>query len=234
MRKMLVSDYDGTLHVFEEQLFENIEKVREFMAAGGVFVLATGRSYYDFHWLEEKYNIPYDALILDHGTLILSRDGEVLYSDAFPDALLSEMITDMETESARRVFCCSEMESRVDVTHGNISKINVWYESDETAERIANLLNAKYGDMVNAYYIPAESIEVIPKTSSKLAAIEWVRGKLGVAAENVFTVGDGYSDIEMVRAYNGYAMEHSVPEMYEAALGRISSVGELIGMINKQ
>ena len=54
---------------------------------------------------------------------------------------------------------------------------------------------------------------------------------LKLSKENVYTIGDGYSDIEMVKNFNGYAMKKSVDELKKMAKKEYDSVSELINEI---
>ena len=48
MRKILVSDYDQTFYLNDEDIEKNKKSVEEFRKKGNIFVFATGRSYFDF------------------------------------------------------------------------------------------------------------------------------------------------------------------------------------------
>ena len=50
---------------------------------------------------------------------------------------------------------------------------------------------------------------------------------------NVYTVGDGYSDIDMIKEFNGYGMKESINEIKNLAIGQVDSVSDLIKMIIK-
>lgn len=78
MKKILISDYDGTFYQNDIDTKKNIDKVNEFRTLDNLFVLATGRSYVDLKQKIDKYEIPYDYLILNHGALLLSKDLEIL------------------------------------------------------------------------------------------------------------------------------------------------------------
>ena len=55
--KMLVSDYDETFYLNDEDIEKNKQAVGKLRKAGNIFVIATGRSYLDFfNKLESKYN----------------------------------------------------------------------------------------------------------------------------------------------------------------------------------
>ena len=231
MKKLLVSDYDDTFHITREGLSENIESARKFREAGNVFIFATGRSYTDFKWVESEFGIEYDMLILDHGALILDGEGNILYSSSIDDHIVMAMKEDLRCERCKRVFCTSGLEGRVDFDHGNIQKINTWYDNGKDPKEVLEIIQNKYGNDVNAYLIPPESLEIITKGSGKEIAIDWVAKRLGIADEDIYTTGDGYSDVAMVKKYNGYAVPHAVEPLKEAAKGIVNTVTELIDMI---
>ena len=55
--------------------------------------------------------------------------------------------------------------------------------------------------------------------------------RLNILKENVYTIGDGYSDIEMIKDFNGYAMVNSVQELKKLAIKECKSVSSLIDEI---
>ena len=55
--------------------------------------------------------------------------------------------------------------------------------------------------------------------------------RLNVLKENVSTIGDGYSDIEMIKDFNGYAIINAVDELKEIAIKEYESVSNLIDEI---
>ncbi len=229
--KMLVSDFDDTFHITPEGVEENKEYARRFREAGNLFIFASGRGYSDFKWVEEKFGLEYDMLILDHGSLIVDCNGNILYSNCIDDKTVSEIKKELRLEGTRRVFCTSGFEGRAPFEAGNIQKINVWYNDAKDAHEVCEVIGEKFGELVNAYIIPPESVEIITGTSGKDVAIEWVRGKFGVAARDVYTIGDGYTDIEMVKKYKGYAVPNAVTPLKKAAGGEVESVAELIKKI---
>jgi len=64
--------------------------------------------------------------------------------------------------------------------------------------------------------------EIAPMIKDRLLEI------LKIEKKNVFTIGDGDSDIEMVKEYNGYCMENSVDELKKVAINEVSSVSQLV------
>ena len=48
MKKILVSDYDQTFYLNDEDIEKNKTSVKKFRDKGNIFIFATGRSYMDF------------------------------------------------------------------------------------------------------------------------------------------------------------------------------------------
>ena len=52
--------------------------------------------------------------------------------------------------------------------------------------------------------------------------------KLNISKDNVYTIGDGYSDIDMIKNYNGFAINGALEELKKYALKEYDSVSELV------
>ena len=90
MSKIVISDYDGTLDTSENDIAKNIEAIQKFRNNGNLFVIATGRSY-----LEIKpvlYPIPFDYLIVNHGSVILDKNEKVIDACLIPKNIGIEIL----------------------------------------------------------------------------------------------------------------------------------------------
>lgn len=233
MRKVLASDYDNTFYLNDTDIELNKEAVKQFRELGNIFVIATGRSYADLKKKVNQYNLEYDYAIIDHGAAIIDAHDNVIFSQYLDDSIIEEIKKDLCLEKSIGNFCCSLFESRVDFNHKNLTKINVKYENREDAWEINELINKKYGGYVNSYFLSSNSIEIISNLTNKSHAISILAKYLDIDKKQIYTVGDGYSDIEMVREFSGYAMEISVDKLKEVACGIVSSVSKLIDNIIK-
>ena len=88
--KMLVSDYDQTFYLNDEDIEKNKQAVAKFRKAGNIFVIATGRSYLDFFNKLEIYNFEYDYLIINHGATILDADNNILANFPMNNEIISK------------------------------------------------------------------------------------------------------------------------------------------------
>lgn len=97
--------------------------------------------------------------------------------------------------------------------------------------RISKILNDKYSRYIKAYFIRINSIEIISKETNKSKAISLLMDKLGIDKKNINTIGDGHSDIEMIKDYNGYCMKDSIKELKKIAKDEFDSVSALIKQV---
>lgn len=233
MKKILVSDYDQTFYIGDEDIEKNKIAVNRFRNKGNIFIIATGRSYEDFMGKKKQYNIKYDYVIIDHGAMILDKNNNIIFEAIMPNEILDDLKNDLYIEKAERHFCCSLLESRVDFEHKNLTKVHVKYSDLEYSNEVQKKLEEKYGNILNIYYVSGNSIEIVSKKTNKSKAIKLLSEKLKIGQDEIFTIGDGYSDIEMIKDYKGYAMKESVEELKKVAIGKIESVSELIEEIEE-
>ncbi|MBQ9854037.1 MAG: HAD-IIB family hydrolase [Bacilli bacterium] len=227
-KKILVSDYDQTFYLNDEDIEKNKIAINRFREKGNIFVIATGRSFFDFKNKSDLYDIDYDYVIINHGATILNKNNNITYNFSINNEIIDELKQDLEIEKSMKTFCCSELESRVDFDYKNLTKIHVKYNDKETAMTINDKINKKYDKYINAYFVTGNAIEIIAKETDKSFAIELLLKDLEVSKNCVYTIGDGYSDIEMIRNFNGYCMKESVDELKALAEKEYESVSSLV------
>ncbi len=230
-KKILISDYDQTLYLNDEDMENNKVAIKNFREKGNIFVIATGRSYFDFHNKVDLYNFEYDYVIINHGATILDKDNNVFTNFSIKNEIIDNIKNDLQLEKSLKGFCCSRLDSRVDFNHKDLTKINVRYNSKEEAMTINKIINDRYSSFVNSYYVTENSLEIISNEINKSKAIDILLKELDISRNNAYTIGDGYSDVEMVKDFNGYAMVNSVDELKNIAKKQYKSVSELINDI---
>ena len=78
MKKILFSDYDNTLYKNDESIKNNVKYINKFVKVGNMFSIASGRSYIDIKDELNRYNIPFNYLILNHGATILDNNLNII------------------------------------------------------------------------------------------------------------------------------------------------------------
>ncbi|MCI8700130.1 MAG: HAD hydrolase family protein [Clostridia bacterium] len=228
MKKILVSDYDQTFYLNDKDIEINKNEVKKFKKDGNIFIIATGRSFFDFKNKVHAYNIDYDYVILNHGATTLDKNDNIISNFPIYNEVVGDIKNNICLEESLNNFCCSELESRVDFDYDNLTKIHVKYETKEKAMQINDIINNKYSRYVISYYVTCNSIEIISNKTNKSNAIRLLTEKLNIDTSNVYSIGDGYSDIQMVKDFNGYCMKDSVNELKQVAVSEVESVSELV------
>lgn len=229
--KILISDYDQTLYLNDEDMDKNKIAIKKFREKGNIFVIATGRSYFDFHNKVDLYNFWYDYVIINHGATILDKNNNVFTNFSIKNEIIDNIKNDLQLEKSLKGFCCSKLDSRVNFNHKDLTKINVRYNSKEEAIALNKTINDKYANFVNSYYVTENSLEFISNEINKSKAIDILLKELNVSRDNAYTIGDVYSDIEMVKDFNGYSIVNSVDELKNITKKEYNSVSDLINEI---
>ena len=231
--KVLISDYDQTLFTSIQGIEENKINIEKFRNKGNLFVIATGRSFDDFMWVVNKHDLKYDYVIINHGATILDSNNKIILSNTYiNNNILSDLKEDLSLEESLDYFCCSGLDSRLDFNHKDLTKINIKYKDTTTRESIFKKVKDKYSNYINIYPISDAKIEIVSKDSSKYIAAKSLIDKLNINKDNIYVIGDSYSDIEIVKNFNGYCMKNSVDELKKVATKEYNSVSELLKYIN--
>lgn len=229
MRKILVSDYDNTFFRNDKEIKENMLKVEEFRRKNNLFIIATGRSYYDFNRALKEYDIKYDYLIINQGATILDNKNNIIENYTIDEKVKDMIAEDLKLNDEETMFACSILESRVSIKNEKITKIHKGYETIDIARKMNEFINNKYSSSVNSYLITtSNSIEIISSMTNKAKAISKIAEIENIDKQNIFTIGDSYNDIEMIKSFNGFCVENAQQEVKDVSIKVCSSVSELI------
>lgn len=233
MKKILISDYDGTFYQNDIDIKKNIDKVNEFRTLDNLFVLATGRSYVDLKQKIDKYEIPYDYLILNHGALLLSKDLVIIKVFTLDKELVDSILEYANNKDIYDVILISAFDKNVTDTL-NIVKIMLKLYNYDKALEVKNYIDKSYPN-IGSYLARDEEhylVEVVSCKASKSFMIEKILDKEKIVKKNVYTIGDGINDIDMIRDYNGYRVSNSCKELVSVTDRVIDNVSDLISRIS--
>lgn len=234
-KKIIISDFDDTLYINNKISDRCIESINKFRKDGNLFVIATGSSYTSFLKKVGNAGLKYDYLIVNHGSTIL-KNGQIIFNQVLDKFALNEIInrynlTDKENytiiKNTKGNFFSTAMKGLVTSEEENITKIHLEF-GIEDYEKEVSYLKEKYKGKCNIYEIGLNSIEIISCYASKLLAIDKILNLENISNQNVYTIGDGHSDLEMIEKYNGYAMKNSFKELKSYCIKEVNNVSELI------
>ena len=228
--KLIVSDYDET---FSKSLKKNIEYANKFMESGNLFVIATGSSYQSY--IDKLKGNIFNAnyVITNHGAIIV-KNGKVIFEKSLSDSLSNSIFDDIIESNYKTYFYCNkDVRMSNDVLNKTV-KININFNRIEDATSFKDKMLRKYGNYINCYLMYETLIEIVSINASKIFAINKVIELENICKDNVYTVGDGYNDIDMIKEFNGYAVKNSVEELEKVAKNEIDSVYKLIKEISSK
>ncbi len=210
-KKVLVVDYDRTLFINNDDVLNNINSINKFRENGNIFIIATGRTYNSLKKEIDKYNIEYDYLILNHGSLVIKKDKSTLFHYKIDRNILFDITNYLSKYKPKSVMYSYYTEDTSNINNPDISKITIGFQKDiETFKKVMMDVVKKYNNKLNIYFTQNFEIEIISKETNKSKAIDLLMKKVNFKKENIYTIGDSYTDIEMINDYNGSCMEKSI------------------------
>ncbi|MFC7440356.1 HAD family hydrolase [Laceyella putida] len=245
---LLVSDIDGTLLDGHKRISsENKRSIARFRKQGGVFTLATGRTYMEAkHFIDElELDFP---VILCNGTLLFEpATKRLLPVTTLPVTLIKRLLAD----AMERVACPMELiaygidtiyitqlspATRAELTaEGNLELNVVTLDSFDTLPEVPYLKVVIIADpqempqvvawSKTLHSFPLDSIlsadnyfEILPRGSSKGAAIAKLLHQLQLEPRQLAAIGDHCNDLAMLQlAGLGAAVANAHPQVLQQA-----------------
>ena len=254
-RWLVALDIDGTLlthrRVIEQEGKDAVTAVKN---AGHEVMLATGRAMAEPIEVLEALNLYPEFLVCSNGAVIWKRDplAGIGYSQVFvetfnPEAALRTIRPFLPegkfaVEDANGDFYFTEpfpgMQSLYeshqvsfeDLLHIQATRVVVISPAHDTDDFLAAVEKMGLNRVTYAIGLTAW-LDIAPEGINKATGLEHVREQLGIARTNLFAIGDGRNDIDMLRWASalgrGVAMGDAPPEVVEAANSVTGPASEL-------
>lgn len=109
-------------------------------------------------------------------------------------------------------------------------QLTVYFDSRERVLRTGELIRERFSDAFRCNDLGC-GFDITHGGMGKAMGLSRVAAGFGVAEENVYAMGDGFNDIDMLLKFNSFSMEVSVPAAHAAADRRVGGVAEAIKII---
>lgn len=234
---LLLTDMDGTLLTSERNISsENLAALRYFMEQGGRFSVATGRSKPGMeHFLEY---LPINApAVIYNGAVVYDFEAKcpvwqrplgerglllnALVQAEFPGAGLETYEMDTayalsDNPISRRHFEAVKMTWKLagaeEVPQPWVDMLLL--EREEILPEIKARIEEAFPGQYFLQYSDKEFLEVLHPEANKGSAALALCKQLGIKAENLYTIGDGRNDIQLLTCTpNAYAPANAEPEV---------------------
>jgi HAD superfamily hydrolase (TIGR01484 family) len=239
--KIIATDFDGTLSYNGKISDEDKAAIKRFRDAGNRFGVVTGRDLETSFWVRNSFP-DCDFIISCTGAMICDIDGKIIYEKKqIADHKLRDVVEFAVSHGAGS-FSISDGLTRyyVDV-RGNIptdfSKIKeynqccTWFYNGDNAQALVDYINEKYPDAFSGYR-NGGAVDMPPAGVSKSTGI------LAYAAmfddPKIYTVGDNYNDLGMIRDFESFAVSNAIDEVKEAADHQCNRIADMIDFIMEE
>ncbi len=219
--KLLVTDYDNTFHISDENMKENVEASKVFMH-DNLFVIATGRNYDSFKQQEKMYDMKYNYLITNNGATII-KGGSIIYNEQLDNDIKTSILNDVDFNKIENMVCCN---GKDEVPSTNkLSKLYFKFYNCDEAKRVYDLIKSKYD--VNVFlFDEVPSMDIVSKKVGKEKAIEYIANIENI--KDIYVIGDSANDYEMIKKYHGYCSIIAKDQIKQIAKKEYCRVSDLI------
>lgn len=242
MKKVFISDYDGTLYQDGVVSKEVLDAIKSFRENGGLFGIATGRIIHSIKYEIDKFDIPVDFLIGANGAVIMDGDFKKIYSFDINQDIAKEVFDFMASQEMlfyglsdgfgiysqgqdAGLFDKFSMEYH-DVMSRSIRGLYGRAQTREHAFELADTMNHRYGEHISVMPNYA-GLDIVSVKTDKCDAIIKYLEYLGQGYE-VATAGDAHNDLKMLKHFRGYVMAHGDPEIVSQIDRKVSTVDEAL------
>ena len=225
MAKLLISDYDGTYKIKgcnDVDIKANNSAIEKFINCGNKFVISSGRVYIDVLAEIKKYQILVSYFSCANGNAIF---------DNFSNLISYNKITYKDILVFKEFFQIFDYIKSYnpygEEDNKNIVEFEIRYKNNEAKEKFKKYLldNCIY----NFYHSVDDPliIHIFNFKHSKSDSIEMISDIEHIDKNDIYCIGDGYNDLDMIRKYNGYSIRGTKPDIKKEALGEYNSVADL-------
>jgi len=241
MQVLLVSDMDGTLLRSDQSIsLENQVAIKQFVNAGGLFTVATGRNETSVERFLDLIPINVPAILYNGSVIYDYSTGKRLLDQRLPDRTI-EVIDQLmkyfpqigiEVYSEGKIYFPKENaitrmhQSRegfiplfIPLRHMPTSwnKVVLAIDPDDISE-IGTFIKYRFTHLFDVVQSEPQFLEILPKGSNKGTALEMLAGLLSVDLSQIIAVGDNLNDLEMIRHSGlGFAVENAHPDLIASA-----------------
>lgn len=256
MRRMVATDYDGTLNQGGVIHSDTLEAIAAWRAQGHLFGVVTGRDYVKgFDYFRREARFPFDFVINGNGAQAFDGQGNLLFSTVIDggrpwgtSTLASALICRL-LEWTEQPCGISFERTRLDFhpaflhgsqgengvyspfSHldgvGDFVMANACCATPEEAGRVVAMLEKEFGQFLQ----PVQNgfcIDIAAVGVDKGTGVRRLAEQLGILPDDVWVAGDNYNDRTMLEAFHGCAMATGVPELSAIAEHVCDSVADVI------
>ena len=208
--KLLVSDYDGTIYDTDsiKDTIRNIDAIKRFKENGNLFSIATARIFPSIKSQTEKFKIPYDYLICCDGGCIFDKNDKLIYSNPINENELKIIINYLETLSFLKEYRLLNSYGQKTTSTNDVHQIYVQVYFKNTLDMLK--IQKELAPLIHFGIL---HISYFYKHTKKSDGIKFVAELEQIQKNDIYTIGNGNNDIDMLREFTGSRVPYSYPKL---------------------
>lgn len=259
MRYIIASDYDGTLRQNGGISARTVDAIKRFREAGHLFGVVTGRDCASWmRVLEQGIGVSTDFNIVANGAQCIDGEGNTIFVTPFKadatygDTTLAEALVKRYYElgfvAGGISFERGRMDFKFELPEGGKTENTVYSSPQEAREvREAVMSNAYWATLEEGsaaveilrrefgeYLAPAQNGRCLDITAAgvdKATGLAKYAKLMKVSSDNIWTVGDNFNDVPMLKAYHGCAIRNGLVVSAGVAEIICDEVADVVDMI---
>ena len=205
MKTLIVSDYDGTLKTNKlETLKKSVEILKMLSSDQNKIMISTGRLYKSItQEISENY-IPFNYISCANGNLLFDENFEIIFKTHVDSKIIKQL-----KPFYAQILEIESLDEFGSLTSNYPTEYLIHIIDDLNVRR--QIVNMLFSSKNFDYCTDGDnkfSIHIF-NLSNKLKTIEIVKKILHLRNDEIFAIGDGYNDLEMLKKYNGYIVGHN-------------------------
>ena len=235
MKRLIASDYDGTVNRGGDSIQTDAKAIKRWREAGNYFGIVTGRGVGIAKELKDN-GVETDFILCNNGS-VCSIDGEYVFIKRNNINLVPGLIKFISERGAgyfgliapegERGFTADTVPDDLLEKAPDFAQLTAICGSNEDASRISDAINEEYKNVLVSYP-NGQFIDIVKYGTSKATGIRDAAKLLGVDEKNCCAVGDNLNDIVMIEAFYGFAVKSGREQAKAAADVVVDSVSDMI------
>ena len=237
--QLIITDLDGTLLNSQGQLSTPNEKaMRQAMAKGIPVTIATGKTRYSALKIIHKLKLSTPGVFIQ-GLVICAADGAVLEQQQLNLDIIKLVVPFVQEIGADIFAYCHErllapqdstlrhklhqryhepladiLPNLADWAEAGVSKLLVQQDNPTFSKPLRQQLLELIGQRATLTHALNNSVEILPRGTSKGAGVAWLLQHLGIEPQHVLAIGDAENDMEMLQLVGtSVAMGNAAPHL---------------------
>ena len=217
---LVVSDYDGTIKRIDNlnEFKKSLKLLNEIINSKICFMISTGRMFDSMFKEIINYNIPFNYLTCANGNVLFDDCFNIIWKKKISPIILHEL----------KAYYKYILSIDAKDEYGNFTTkkaIEYCIELEQNNQIRKQLINQLlYSNLFDYCTDGTNKFKIhIFNSSDKVETIKIIKKLINISNDNIYTIGNGTNDLEMIKKYNGFILGNDMDNCEDYALEKYES-----------